>query len=64
MLFVPTRLRRPLAALLGLAVLAAWSKTDGAGSEWEFGLRETEKGTWKIDRITPVRLPGGSPIFR
>ncbi len=38
--------------------------TDGAGSEWEFGLRETEKGTWKIDRITPVRLPGGSPIFR
>jgi hypothetical protein len=38
--------------------------TDGSGTEWEFGLRETEPGTWKINRITAVRLPAQSPVLR
>lgn len=31
--------------------------TDGQGTDWEFGLRETEPNTWKIARITAIRLP-------
>lgn len=31
--------------------------TDGQGTDWEFGLRETEPQTWKIMRITAIRLP-------
>ncbi len=28
------------------------------GSDWSFGVEETAPGVWKINRITPVRLPG------
>ncbi|MFO0956514.1 MAG: hypothetical protein U0800_03495 [Isosphaeraceae bacterium] len=31
--------------------------TDGQGTDWEFGLREEAPNTWKIMRITAVRLP-------
>ena len=28
------------------------------GSDWSLGVEETSPGVWKINRITPVRLPG------
>ena len=33
--------------------------TPPEGTEWSFGLRETEPGTWKVTRITPLNLPRG-----
>ncbi len=28
-------------------------------SIWSLGLRETKPGVWRVDRITPVQIPGG-----
>jgi hypothetical protein len=40
--------------------------TGPEGSDWSVGLRETSPGTWKITRITAVRLPGRAslPVLR
>ena len=31
-----------------------------ANSSWSLGLRETERGVWKVYRITPVQFPNGA----
>lgn len=36
--------------------------TDANGTDWSFGLRETEPGVWQVTRITAVRLPFGSNL--
>jgi hypothetical protein len=30
-----------------------------AGSEWSLGFQETSPDVWKVNRITPIRVPGG-----
>jgi hypothetical protein len=32
-------------------------------STWSLGLRETSPGVWKINRITPVSIPGGQSVI-
>lgn len=34
----------------------------GEGSDWSLGLEETAPGTWKVNRITPLTLPGGGRL--
>lgn len=34
-----------------------------ANSTWSLGLRETSPGVWKINRITPVSVPGGQNVI-
>lgn len=31
--------------------------TDAQGTDWDLGLRETDPGTWKVTRITSIRMP-------
>jgi len=32
-------------------------------SQWTLGLRETSPGVWKIQRITPLNVPGGQTVL-
>ncbi len=32
-------------------------------STWSLGLRETSPGVWKVNRITPVSIPGGQHVL-
>ena len=36
--------------------------TDTQGSDWSLGFREVEPGTWRVSRITAVRLPFGASL--
>ncbi|MCA1685222.1 MAG: hypothetical protein LC745_04425 [Planctomycetia bacterium] len=33
------------------------------GSSWSLGLRETSPGVWKVNRISPVQLPGNQNVL-
>ncbi len=34
-----------------------------ANSTWSLGFKETSPGVWKVNRITPVSLPGGQGVL-
>jgi hypothetical protein len=36
--------------------------TDERDSDWSIGLEETAPGQWKVNRITPLSLPGGARL--
>ncbi len=41
---------------------AGFGTKPGEGSDWSIGLDEIEKGVWKIERITPISLPGDARL--
>jgi hypothetical protein len=38
--------------------------TPPSGTDWSLGLRETEPGVWKVDRITPTSVPVDGALNR